>query len=268
VELADGREKTASGDGFAVSIGDDGIAVLTIDRESKRNAVTWAMWSALPQTLDQIAADKRVRVLLLTGAGAHFSAGADIAELSEVYAEGSRARSYHATNVAAESALAGFPRPTIAVVHGSCVGGGCQIAVACDLRIAADDARFGLTPAKLGVVYPVEPTVRLTQLVGPARAKYLLFTAELVSAPQALTFGLVDEVVPAARLYDRALELAAIVAGRSPQSVSAAKSVINALASRRDPQMAIGPWQHAHEDVREGLAAFSEGREPRFAGPR
>jgi enoyl-CoA hydratase/carnithine racemase len=267
VNLAEGRATLAAADGFRVAVG-GGIAVLTIERESKRNALTLDMWSALPQMLATIARNGGVRVLLVTGAGEHFSAGADIEELNAVYGDAAGARSYHAINVAAETALAGFPRPTIAVVHGSCVGGGCQLAVACDIRIAADTARFGVTPAKLGVVYPVEPTARLSRLIGPSRAKYLLFTADLITAGQALDFGLADEVVPEADLESRALALAATIAARSPQSVSAAKSVIDAIESGRNPDMAIGPWQHGNDDVREGLAAFLEDRPPAFVDPR
>jgi enoyl-CoA hydratase/carnithine racemase len=267
MDLSEGRAPRAAADGFQVAVGEDGVAVLTIDRPERRNALTWQMWSAMPQMLAGLAADAGVRVLLVTGAGAHFSAGADLHELSEVYGEAGRARSYHETNVIAETALAAFPRPTIAVVNGSCVGGGCQLAVACDLRIAADTARFGLTPAKLGVVYPVEPTARLARLVGPARAKYLLFTADIIGAARALELGLADEVVPEASLAERALALGATIAGRSPQSVGAAKSVIDAIAAGRNPSMAIGPWQHWHDDVREGIAAFIDGRTPTFVDP-
>jgi enoyl-CoA hydratase/carnithine racemase len=267
VDLTDGRRGKDSADGFQVAVGDDGVAVLAIDRESKRNAVTWDMWAALPQILDKIAAEPGVRVLMVTGVGEHFSAGADLAELSEVYAEGTRARAYHATNVAAEAALAGFPRPTVAVIHGSCVGGGVQLAVACDIRIAGDTTRIGLTPGRYGVVYPVDPTVRLARLVGPARARYLLYTADLITAAEALTFGLVEEVVPVGDLATRAITLGATIASRSPQTLGAVNAVINARAAGRDPNMAIAQWEHWHDDVREGLAAYLEKRPARFADP-
>src|SRR5262249_41760495 len=137
-----------------------------------------------------------LRVLIVTGEGPSFSAGADVRELREVYSEASRARSYQDTNVAAESALAGFPYPTIAAIRGGRVRGGWQRALAREVRVAADDAQFGVTASKFGIVYPVDPTARLTRLIGPARAKYLLYTADLIDAEKALTFGLVDEVVP------------------------------------------------------------------------
>jgi enoyl-CoA hydratase/carnithine racemase len=242
------------------------VVVLLLDRPKRRNAVTLAMWQALPELLRALAARPGVRALLLTGAAGTFSAGADIAELSEVYGDPATADAYHARNVEAEQALAAFPHPTLAVVHGSCVGGGCQLALACDLRFGAEDARLGITPAKLGVVYPAVPTARLARLVGPARAKYLLFSGELVDAGRAERFGLLDEVHPADRLDARALEFARLLARRSPQTIGAAKAALDAP----DPaaaRAALAPWERRSReapDVREGLAAFLERREPRF----
>ncbi|MDH6113221.1 enoyl-CoA hydratase/carnithine racemase [Kitasatospora sp. MAP12-15] len=241
----------------------DGVAVLVLDRPERRNAVTLAMWRTLPAVLDELARHPGIRALLLTGAQRTFSAGADIGELSEVYADAAAADAYHAQNVAAEQALAAFAHPVLAVVHGSCVGGGCQLAVACDLRFGAEDARFGITPAKLGVVYPAVPTARLARLVGPARAKYLLFSGELVSARRAELFGLLDEVHPADQLDSRALEFARLLAKRSPQTIGAAKAALES----DDPAAALAEWEHRSRrtpDVREGLAAFLERREPLF----
>ncbi|NJC72400.1 enoyl-CoA hydratase/isomerase family protein [Planosporangium thailandense] len=266
--LTDGRAEIATDvEGLRLAVGSDGVAVLLIDRPAKRNALTLDMWRALPGLFAELAADPRVRVLLLAGAGGTFSAGADIGELRHVYGDPQAADAYHATNVAAEEALAAFPRPTIAVIAGACVGGGCQLAAACDLRLAESGARLGITPAKLGVVYPAVPTARLVRLVGPARAKYLLFTADLVDAAQAAGFGLVDEVVPAGELEHRALTMARTIAGRSPQTLGAAKDVIDAVAVGDDPQRAVEPWERASRhapDVREGLAAFLERRAPVF----
>ncbi|GJF34452.1 enoyl-CoA hydratase [Kitasatospora sp. NE20-6] len=244
---------------------DGPVATLVLDRPARRNAMTLAMWQGLPGVLERLAAVPAVRVLLVTGAERTFCAGADIAELSEVYADPARADAYHAQNVAAEEALAAFPHPTVAVVHGACVGGGCQLAVACDLRFAAHDARFGITPAKLGVVYPAVPTVRLAGLVGPARAKYLLFSGELVTAERAERFGLVDEVLPATELDGRAAEFARLLAKRSPQSIGAVKAAL--AVPPQEAAAAVAPWERASRaapDVREGLAAFLERREPRF----
>jgi enoyl-CoA hydratase/carnithine racemase len=265
--LADRPELPAGTPGLrAYAPADDGVAVLLLDRPQRRNAVTLAMWRALPGLLDELAGLPGVRALLVTGAQGTFSAGADIAELADVYGDPASADAYHAQNVAAEQALADFPRPTLAVVHGSCVGGGCQLAAACDLRFGAEDARLGITPAKLGVVYPAVPTARLARLVGPARAKYLLFSGELVDARRAELFGLLDEVHPADRLDARALEFARLLARRSPQSLGAAKAAL-AAGDEAAARAALAPWERRSRqapDVREGLAAFLERREPRF----
>ncbi|WP_083976274.1 enoyl-CoA hydratase/isomerase family protein [Kitasatospora azatica] len=260
-------------DGLRTFLGEDGVAVLLLDRPHRRNAVTLAMWQALPGLLGALARHPGVRALLVTGAERTFSAGADIAELSEVYGDPAAADAYHARNVEAEQALAGFPHPTLAVVHGSCVGGGCQLALACDLRFGAADARLGITPAKLGVVYPAVPTARLAQVVGPARAKYLLFSGELVDAARAERFGLLDEVHPAERLDARALEFARLLARRSPQTIGAVKAALTALATHGPQALpeALAPWERRSReapDVREGLAAFLERREPVFQARR
>ena len=274
--MRSGRRELPYGvSGLRAELGEDGVAVLTIDRPEKRNALTGAMWAALPELLRRLAAEPGLRVLLLTGAGGTFSAGADIAELREVYADPASADAYHAVNVVAEEALAAFPHPTLAVVRGACVGGGCQLAVACDLRFAAPDARLGITPAKLGIVYPAVPTVRLLRLLGPARAKYLLYSGELVSAATALTFGLVEEV--AEDVEARALAFARTLAARSAQTQGAVKEVVAAALDSGDSsggddvggaaQAAVAAWEQASRtapDVAEGLAAFLERRAPRF----
>ncbi|MFI6445104.1 enoyl-CoA hydratase/isomerase family protein [Kitasatospora sp. NPDC050543] len=252
-------------EGLQAYVGPDGVAVLVLNRPHRRNAITLAMWRGLPEALTGIAEQPGVRALLVTGAEGAFSAGADIAELSETYGDPDRADAYHADNVAAEEALAAFPHPTVAVVHGSCVGGGCQLAVACDLRFAAVDARLGITPAKLGVVYPAVPTLRLARLVGPGRAKLLLFSGELVDAKRAAALGLVDEVLPGVELDARALDFARLLTRRSPQTIGAVKAAL--AVEPQDAAAALAPWERRSReapDVREGLAAFLERREPRF----
>ncbi|MEU9078489.1 enoyl-CoA hydratase/isomerase family protein [Kitasatospora sp. NPDC004745] len=252
-------------DGLRAHVGEDGVAVLEFARPHRRNAVTLAIWQALPDVLARIAGQPGVRVLLVTGADGTFSAGADIDELAGVYGDPDSADRYHAVNVAAEEALAAFPHPTIAVVHGACVGGGCQLAVACDLRFVADDARMGITPAKLGVVYPAVPTLRLARLVGPSRAKYLLFSGELVQGPRTAVIGLADRVLPADQLDENALAFARLLTRRSPQTIGAVKAAL-AVPPEQAAQ-ALAPWERRSReasDVHEGLAAFLEGRPPRF----
>lgn len=273
-----GREELPYGvPGLGLVLGDDGVAVLTIDRPGKRNALTRAMWAALPELLRRLAEEPALRVLLVTGAGGDFSAGADIGELSAIYAEPGAAAAFHAVNVLAEEALAAFPHPTVAVLRGACVGGGCQLAVACDLRFASSDARLGITPAKLGIVYPAAPTVRLVRLLGPARAKYLLYSGELVTAATALEYGLVEVVDDA--VETRALAFARTLAARSGQTQGAVKAVVAAELAGGDPQAAVAAWEKASRgggadgggaasDAVEGLAAFLERRQPRFRAER
>jgi enoyl-CoA hydratase/carnithine racemase len=239
----------------------DGVATVTLDHPAKRNALTPRMWRALPELLETLAADHQVRALVLTGAGGTFSAGADITSLR------AGAAATQDLAVAAEEALAAFPLPTLAAVHGHCVGGGCQLAAACDLRFAAAEARFGVTPARLGIVYPASSTARLAALVGPAAAKYLLFSAELVDTEQALRVGLVDEVHPGAELDARVADFARLLASRSQLTQAAAKDFVD---GRRDPARRAH-WRREAEasaDLAEGVSAFLERRAPRFTWPR
>ncbi|MEE1926992.1 enoyl-CoA hydratase/isomerase family protein [Streptomyces sp. TRM 70351] len=234
-----------------------GVATVRLHHPAKRNAMTAAMWRELPLLLDRLAADRSVRALVLTGAGDTFCAGADIASLRENTAP-------QALAVAAEEALAAFPRPTLAVVRGYCVGGGCQLAVACDLRFAARDASFGITPARLGIVYAASSTRRLVALVGPATAKHLLFSAELIDSARALRTGLVDEVLPGPGLDARVAAFTRTLTERSQLTQAAAKE----FADGRATADRVAHWRAQADgsgEAAEGVAAFLERRPPRFA---
>ncbi|SFE04272.1 Enoyl-CoA hydratase/carnithine racemase [Actinacidiphila alni] len=249
-----------SGPGLSVSIA-DGTATVTISNPARRNAMTTAMWEELPALLDGLAADPAVRVLVLTGAGDTFCAGADITGLAD--AGGSHAP--QAAAVAAEEALAAFPKPTVAAIRGYCVGGGCQLAVACDLRFAARGSRFGVTPARLGIVYAPSSTRRLVDLTGPATAKYLLFSAELIDDERALRTGLVDEVLPEDELDKRVRDFADVLRSRSQLTQAAAKEFAASADAPDDTRAAH--WQRRAAlsgDTAEGVAAFLERREPHF----
>jgi enoyl-CoA hydratase/carnithine racemase len=240
----------------------DGTATVVISNPARRNAMTLAMWESLPGLLDALAADRAVRALVLTGAGDTFCAGADIADLGAP--GGSRGTQDAA--VTAEEALAAFPKPTLAVVRGFCVGGGCQLAVACDVRFAALGARFGVTPARLGIVYPAAATRRLVRLAGPSTAKYLLFSAELIGHERALRTGLVDEVLPADELETRVEEFTAVLGARSQLTQAAAKEFAADIPGEPS-QERLAHWAAQAEssgDAAEGVAAFLERREPRF----
>jgi enoyl-CoA hydratase/carnithine racemase len=234
----------------------DSVATVVISHPAKRNAMTAAMWRALPPLLDVLAADPAVRALVLTGAGATFCAGADISTLrsSPDEAQGLAVR--------AEEALAAFPKPTLAAIRGHCVGGGSQLAAACDLRFAAEGSLFGVTPAKLGIVYPASSTRRLVSLVGPATAKYLLFSGELIDAERALRTGLVDEVLPGGELDARVGEFTRILAARSQLTQAAAKEF---AGGRTDRDAHWAEQARGSKDTAEGVAAFLERRQPNFA---
>ncbi|MFH8223351.1 enoyl-CoA hydratase/isomerase family protein [Streptomyces sp. NPDC018057] len=233
----------------------DAVATVVVHHPAKRNAMTAAMWRALPPLLDRLAADPGVRVLVLTGADQTFCAGADISTLRRSPEEA------QALAGAAEEALAAFPKPTLAAVRGHCVGGGAQLAAACDLRFAEEGALFGVTPAKLGIVYPASATRRLVSLVGPATTKYLLFSGELIDAQRALRTGLVDEVLPEGGLGKRVAEFTGVLAARSQLTQAAAKEFADGRTGRD------AHWSAAARgsgDTAEGVAAFLERRTPRF----
>ncbi|MFE3252716.1 enoyl-CoA hydratase/isomerase family protein [Streptomyces sp. NPDC059209] len=233
----------------------DGVATVTVTHPAKRNALTADMWRALPDVLARMAADPAVRALVLTGAGDSFSAGADIGALREP------GDAIQDLSVRAEEALAAFPKPTLAAVRGYCVGGGAQLAVACDLRFAEEGARFGVTPAKLGVVYRSSSTRRLVSLVGPSTAKYLLFSGELIETDRALRTGLVDEVLAPGQLGRRAAEFTRVLVSRSQLTQAAAKE----YATGREDRDAYWDGQaRGSGDRAEGVAAFLERRAPRF----
>uniref|UniRef100_A0AAU2JWJ2 Enoyl-CoA hydratase/isomerase family protein n=1 Tax=Streptomyces sp. NBC_00049 TaxID=2903617 RepID=A0AAU2JWJ2_9ACTN len=244
----------AAGDAALLHTVSDGVATVVISHPAKRNAMTAAMWRALPELLTGLAADPAVRALVLTGAGPTFCAGADISSLTGD-------EDPQALACAAEEALAAFPKPTLAAIRGFCVGGGSQLAAACDLRFAEEGASFGVTPARLGIVYPASSTRRLARLVGPAWTKYLLFSAELIGADQALRAGFLNELVPAGQLDKRVGEFTRVLASRSQLTQAAAKEFADGRTDRD------GHWADqaaGSGDTAEGVAAFLERRAPVF----
>ena len=243
------------------------IAHLVIDRAEKRNALTQAMWEALPALIDQAMINPDVRVMIMRAAqpGA-FSAGADITE----FAEGARDPAWRQKNQAAirraMESLSLAPKPVIAQVEGDCIGGGCGLALACDFRIAAPAARFGITPAKLGLVYSLHDTKLLVDLVGAAAAKRILFTARLIDAAEALRIGLIDEVSAASG--DAAQALAHDIAAVSPHSVRASKAMIGRIlqGQGQDDAATLAQFADAFDgpDFAEGVAAFLGKRKAEF----
>ena len=238
-------------------------ATLWLNRPTKRNAVTYEMWQGITATCAELAADGDVRVLVVRGVGEHFCAGADVSGLVSVDPV-----AYATANEAASTALARFPKPTIAAISGSCVGGGAQLALACDVRVADDTSLFGITPARLGIVYPGFALDRAVRLLGPTVVKQLIYTAELVDARTALHMGLVGEVQPRDRLDTRVDELVDAICHRSALTQHAAKEMVESIVAggALDPAL-TARWTQLAEtsgERDEGLSAFIERREPAF----
>ncbi|MEZ5486574.1 MAG: enoyl-CoA hydratase-related protein [Steroidobacteraceae bacterium] len=246
------------------------LAWVTLNRPARRNAVTAAMWAALPDIATQIAANPVIRVALVRGAGqVAFSAGADIVEMTENAAHPERMRAMQQAVLEGQLAWARLAIPTLAVIRGACTGGGCGLALACDLRLAADDSFYSVPPARLGLVYALDDTRRLVDLVGPARAKEILFTGRRIDAREALDLGLVNEVVPAADLEARALELAGTIAANASNSVAAAKHIVNLImdGTRAETAATRAMFDGAFDSAQfaEGTRAFLEKRAPKFS---
>lgn len=243
-------------------------AHLVLNKPEKKNALSEAMWSAIPRLLAEAEADVGVRVLVVRGEGGAFAAGADISEFEEVYSTPERAEAYSAAIAAALDGLAAFPKPTLAAIEGACVGGGCGLALACDLRFAADGAKFGITPGKLGLVYTLNDTKRLIDAVGVSAAKDILFTGRILGAEEARTLRLVDRLVEPAALMTAVegwVELAAKASGRS---AAVTKQIIaRILAGQASDDAAtkklfLDAFQGP--DFQEGYRAFLDKRSPKF----
>jgi len=247
---------------------DGPIATITLDRPEKLNAVTPEMLEGLEAALASIEADEAIRVVVLTGAGDRaFSAGADINAWSSL-APIDMWRTWVRSGHRVMDRLEGLRQPTIAALNGIAYGGGLELALACDLRIAADTAKVAAPETGIGTIPGWGMTTRLAVVAGPARAKQLILTGEPLDARRAEAWGIISEVVPAAELGDAVRRTAERIAAQAPVAVQVAKQLIDGLRPRVPASLeALGSGLTAFtDDASEGLASFRERRPPKFGG--
>jgi 2-(1,2-epoxy-1,2-dihydrophenyl)acetyl-CoA isomerase len=248
------------------------IATVTMHRPDARNALDVTMRRELLLALDEIERDDTLRVLVLTGAGGHFCAGGDVKSMRDGTYTAATARERVDMLNRFIVRLVGFPRPTIAMVDGFAVGAGCNLALCCDLVVASERARFGEVFAKIGLVPDGGGTYLLSRVVGLARAKELIFTADIIDAAEALRLGMVNRVVPAADLATATRALAERIAAGPPLALRMAKELVNRAAASSDLETALNLEALSQsvaitsDDHREGVAAFFEKRPPTFRG--
>ena len=251
----------------------DGVATVTLNRPGQLNAINYDMWVGLERIARDLDASSKIRVVVFRGSGDEaFSAGADIKEFESHRSDSVKARVYASAVEGALDSIEGLSKPTICVIKGYCVGGGFEFTNACDLRIADEDARLGITAARLGIAIGYGEMRRLAQLAGPAGALYILLTGRLLDAQEALRMGLVHQVAPVAELEEQASRLIDQVSRLAPLSHKAHKEVLRrvlldpALTGLSAEEEALPLLHFDSQDFQEGQRAFLEKRRPEFKG--
>lgn len=248
---------------------ENGIAVLTINRPEKRNALTLALWRAIGESMSTLGARADIHAIVLTGTGDSFCAGADISEFDTVRATEAQVIEYELAFDTCCDRIEAVPKPTIACINGFCLGGGMNLAMSCDFRYAVPSAQLSIPAARLCIVYGQKGTRRLYELVGVARAKQILYSGQRIDAREAHRIGLVDEVDE--DIVNRTMAFAAVLAESAPLSIRGAKALLNHMASHDAPMSAEAVQSYVDEaakswDYAEGRSAFAERRSPRFRG--
>ncbi|MGH7042904.1 MAG: enoyl-CoA hydratase [Acetobacteraceae bacterium] len=258
--------------GKMLASSEGGVGLITFNQPEKRNAMSIEMWQGLGTILDEFAADEAVRVVVLTGAGDKaFVSGADISQFEKNRSNADGQVEYDRLTSAGRAKLAGFAKPTIARIRGFCLGGGLAIAMQADLRIAADNAQFGIPAARLGIAYAFDGLRKLVQLVGPAHARMILYAGTRIEAKEAERIGLINQAVADAALDETVAGLARTLAANAPLSIAASKLTINeVLKDPADRNMDLvrraGVACFDSADYKEGRSAFMEKRPARFTG--
>jgi enoyl-CoA hydratase/carnithine racemase len=251
----------------------DALATITWNRPERRNAITFDMWNQVQRLMVDLKADPQVRVILFRGAGDEaFSAGADINEFATHRNNAAKATLYNAAFDAAMDAAEMVGKPTLCIIKGACVGGGCEFSTACDIRIAADNARFGVPIARLGLPVGFREMRRLVRLIGHAKTMELLLTADIIPATEALQLGLVNHVVPLAEVDAFASAMAHKIAALAPVVHRVHKDIVHmvmenpGLQNLTPAQRALAVLPFDTEDFQEGWRAFLDKRPPQFRG--
>jgi len=250
---------------------ENAVGVITLNRDNRLNAVNFKMFGELEQVFDEIANDKSVRVVLITGAGRAFSVGADLKEVGpEVFAVAGRWLA-RGKPIPMFARIENLDRPVIGAINGLAIGGGCELALVCDLRIASTAAKFGFGEIKGGSIPGGGGSVRAARIMGVAKAKEVLFFGDLIDAEEAHRIGLVNKVVPPEKLLDEAKQWAQTLSKRPPLALQAAKACVNtgmemSLPLALDFEAALSAFLMKTEDCIEGQVAFREKREPQYKG--